>query len=406
MYLRFLNVFLFGISSGIPFLLILSTLIVWLTESGLNKLQISLFSYTTISYSFKFFLSIFIEKIKIPFLYKNLGHRKSWLLFSQFMLFLGLIGIGMTNPMLNYKFTAFFSFLVGFFSAIQDILIEAYRIEIFKNNNIGYGVSISILGYRIGMLISSAGTIFFVILFNSWSLAYFLMAFFLIICILNTIFSFEPVNNFSYLPINGNFFYILKFSILEFSKNYNLLIILIFIIFFRSIDVMINIMLIPFLIEIGFNRIDIAYTCKSYGILAMIIGVILGGFLVSKNRIWSLLLICSFLQIFSCVLFIFQAFLKKNIFFLFVTIGFENFISGISQVVFITYLSFLCKFGYTAIHYSFFSSISSFSRINFSLFSGIIAENLIWEHYFFVISFFGFPSIFLLIKYFKFFIIK
>lgn len=383
------NIFFLGVSSGVPFFLILATLSIWLIESGLTKTQVGLFAWTTIPYSFKFFWSPFIDRFKIPFFCNFFGQRRGWLLLSQIFLIFSIIGLGTTNPGIDFKLTALFAFLVSLFSATQDIIIEAYRIEIMlsvdKNGfRLSLGSTISVLGYRLGMLVSSAGTLFFASIFNSWFIAYFLMSIFILLGVITTIFSFEPkIKN--VLNINFNFFnfyFLFKKSFINFFKFDNFKFVIIFILFYKFSDTMLNSMSVIFLIEIGFSKIEIVYVVKFLGFITMIFGSIIGGIFIYRCILWYWLIFCCFIQFFSSFLFFIQSFFGNSMLMLFFTIGFDNFVCGIGQVTLITCLSRLCNGENIGIQYSLLSSFLSFVRINFSFIGGFLADHLKWHLFF------------------------
>ncbi|QQG46676.1 MAG: MFS transporter [Candidatus Azosocius agrarius] len=393
-YILFI-VFFFGIMSGLPFLLILSTLNMWLLEIGLNKTQMGLFALSTIPYSIKFFFGPYIDYVKIPLLSAFFGQRKSWLLLSQFLLIISIITLALSDPYNNFFYSILCAFLVGLFSAIQDVVIEVYRIELLKIYNIelGLGSTIFVLGYRTGMLISGSGALYFSFYYNSWIITYFIMAGFIFFGILITLISNDPVKNYNN---SSNILYTFKFLFSYFIKLQDIKIIMLFIIFFKIGDTLLNAMSMSFLIELGFSKLEIIYIVKTFGICLMILGGVIGGFFLIKKKIWYLLLICCILQIFTSFLFLLQSIIGYNVVFLFYVVAIENFASGMSQVALVTYFSYLCCKEYTTIYYAFLSSFSSFVRINLSFFGGIFADFVIWDVFYLIICFICFPSVLIL----------
>ena len=173
-----------GFSSGLPILLIFSTLSVWLVKAGVNRSTITLFSWAGFAYAFKYLWSPLVDNYNIP-IFKNLGHRRSWLLLSQILIIIILIFTSFTNPQNNLFYTAFFITLLAFFSATQDILIDAFRIESVPQTLQGPMSSMYIAGYRIGMLVAGAGSLWLAALFGTevydqtvWKKVYLIMSFF------------------------------------------------------------------------------------------------------------------------------------------------------------------------------------------------------------------------------------
>ena len=134
---KLLVIMLLGFSSGLPLLLTLSTLSVWLVEIGITKTTIGFFALVGLPYSLKFLWAPFIDNLKIPFFTNYLGRRRSWILLTQILLILSLIFLGYSDPSVDPKLTALAALLVAFFSASQDIVIDAFRVESLEKNSTG-----------------------------------------------------------------------------------------------------------------------------------------------------------------------------------------------------------------------------------------------------------------------------
>jgi len=187
-----------GFSSGLPILLVFSTLSVWLVKAGVDRSTVTLFSWAGFAYAFKYLWSPLVDNYQLPFL-KKFGHRKSWLFLSQILIILMLIMTAFTDPQNNLFFTALFISLLAFFSATQDILIDAFRIESAPQSFQGPLSSMYIAGYRIAMLVAGAGSLWLASLFGSeiydqdvWKKVYLIMSIFMLIGIFTTISSKEP----------------------------------------------------------------------------------------------------------------------------------------------------------------------------------------------------------------------
>ena len=187
-----------GFSSGLPILLVFSTLSVWLVKAGINRSTVTLFSWAGFAYAFKYLWSPLVDNYKLPFL-KELGHRRSWLLLSQLLIILALILTAFTDPKDNLFFTALFITMLAFFSATQDILVDAFRIESVPQSLQGPMSSMYIAGYRIAMLVAGAGSLWLASLFgneiydqNVWKKVYLIMSLFMIVGVFATFISDEP----------------------------------------------------------------------------------------------------------------------------------------------------------------------------------------------------------------------
>jgi MFS transporter, PAT family, beta-lactamase induction signal transducer AmpG len=406
---RILSIFLFGFSSGLPFLLTLSTLTIWLKESGLNNTTIGLFVIVTIPYSFKFLWGPMVDRVKLPLLSKPLGQRRSWAFLSQVVLIFMLIGLGSSHPEESIFETALWAFGVSFCSAFQDIVIEAYRIEIIDDDQKGSAASATVLGWRLGMMMSGAGALSLAEFF-SWKTAYIVMAFLISIGIFTTLFSPSPkalvFSPAPHLPLehmasHKPFWEWLKYTygppLRELLQSFDWRVVLALIFFYKVGDTALNVMNTPFLVELGFSKLEIGHVAKLFGISAMIVGGFMGGLFLNRFGILSALLLCASLQIISSLMFVIQALVGYNLSVLIITIGVENLTCGLGATAFIAYLSSLCSAPYTATHFALLSSLGSLARIFFSAGAGKLADILSWPVFFSFTAAACLPFLFLLI---------
>ena len=187
-----------GFSSGLPILLVFSTLSVWLVKAGISRSTVTLFSWAGFAYAFKYLWSPLVDNYKLP-IFKKFGHRRSWLLFSQFLIITALILTAFTDPKESLFFTALFITILAFFSATQDILIDAFRIESAPQSLQGPLSSMYIAGYRIAMLVAGAGSLWLASFFgteiydqNVWKKVYLIMSLVMFVGVFATFISDEP----------------------------------------------------------------------------------------------------------------------------------------------------------------------------------------------------------------------
>ena len=407
---RILSIFLFGFSSGLPFLLTLSTLTIWLKESGVSNGIIGLFVVVTIPYTFKFIWGPVVDRVKLPFLFKMLGQRRSWALVSQLALIFMLLGLGNSNPKDHIYGTALWAFGVAFCSAIQDIVIEAYRIEIIDENQKGSAASSTYLGYRMGMMMSGYGALYLAAIF-SWQMAYEIMAILVGFGLITTLFSpatkmitYSPAPHLSQksIKIHARFWEWLKTTyappLKELLQNYDWRVVLAFIFFYKVGDTALNVLNNPFLMELGYSKLEIAHVAKLFGISAMIAGGFLGGLLLNRFGILSSLMLCAVLQILSSLMFVIQALIGYNLNVLVITIGVENMSCGIGAAAFIAYLSSMCSTPHTGTHFALLSSFGSMARILLSIGAGFLADLLPWSIFFTITAIACVPCLILLIQ--------
>ena len=193
-----LKMIMLGFSSGLPILLVFSTLSVWLTKAGIERSTVTLFSWAGFAYAFKFLWSPLVDKVNIPF-FSSMGHRRSWLLLTQLLIIFSLILTSINDPQNNIYITAVCITLVAFFSATQDIIIDAYRIESVDQKLQGSLSSTYIAGYRIGMLVGGAGSLWLASFWGSevyehnvWKKVYLTMSLLMLIGIFANLVSHEP----------------------------------------------------------------------------------------------------------------------------------------------------------------------------------------------------------------------
>ncbi len=406
---RILSIFLYGFSSGLPFLLTLSTLTIWLKESGLNNTTIGLFVIVSIPYTFKFLWGPIVDRIQIPLLFRLLGQRRSWAFVSQIALIIMLMGLGSSDPQAHILGTALWAFGVSFCSAIQDIVVEAYRIEIIDEDQKGSAASSTYLGYRLGMMMSGYGALKFAEMF-SWQTAYDLMAVFIGIGLLTTLLSpspksliFSPAPHLS-IRRKGPYKQFWKWiksiygpPLRELLKSFDWRIVLAFIFFYKVGDTVLNVMSNPFLVDLGFSKGEIADVAKLFGISAMIAGGFMGGLFLNRFGILSSLMLCAILQILSSLMFVIQALAGYNLSILVITIGVENLTCGLGAAAFIAYLSSLCSVPHTATHFALLSSFGSMARILLSMGAGFLADCLPWSVFFMITAAACLPCLVLLI---------
>lgn len=403
---RILSIFLFGFSSGLPFLLTLSTLTIWLKESGLNNTVIGFFVVVTIPYTLKFLWGPVVDRVRIPILTKVLGQRRSWTLVAQIALVFMLLGLGTSHPDTHIMQTALWAFGVSFCSAIQDIAVEAYRIEIIDENQKGSASSSTYLGYRLGMMMSGAGALFLAATF-SWQVAYEVMAVLIGIGILTTLFSpspktavLKPAPYLKHLALHARFWEWLKITygspLQSLFQPFDWRVVLAFIFFYKIGDTALNVMNTPFLVDLGFSKLEIAHVAKLFGISAMIVGGFMGGLFLNRFGILSSLMLCASLQICSSLMFVIQALVGYNLSVLIITIGFENLTFGLGAAAFIAYLSSLCSAPHIATHFALLSSFGSLARILLSMGAGSLADLVSWPVFFTLTAAGCLPCLFLL----------
>lgn len=400
-------ILLLGFMSGLPFLLTLSTLTYWLAESGINNTVIGLFMLVSLPYSFKFLWAPLIDYCQIPYLAKRLGQRCSWMVVIQTGLMISLIGLAHCSPHKSIVLMAISALCVSFFSASQDIIVDAYRIEMISKEHRGPAAALETVGFRFGMLASGAGALYLASLFD-WHTAYMIMAGVVGVSLVLTLHflnwdkeqSHQKVQ--AIFPKQDHFFGLLRTFIVtpfrQFQHKDRLLHIILFIICFKMADTILNAMSAPFLCHVGFSKVEFANVSKLFGITLMVVGGLLGGLMIHRMGVYQSAVMCAVLQSLSCLMFTIQSLVGYDCHVLMITVGVESLCSGMTSAIFIAFLSEFCCQPHTATHFTMLYCLGSLSRAVTSAISGLMVDYLGWSTLFLSASVIVFPTIFFLTK--------
>lgn len=401
---QLLCIFLLGFVSGVPFLLTLSTLSFWLTESGVNKSIIGSFMFISLPYSVKFLWAPLMDHFKLPFLTRRFGQRRGWALAMQVGLVTALWTLGSTHPSESIWPTAISAFFVSFFSASQDIVIDAYRIEILEEHRRGTGAALETIGFRFGMLSSGAGALYLATLFD-WQTAYHLMALCVILGMLTVLSMPEPksqkvillqTSGMNKASLASKIRPLLWLPWQQLVQSRTLIPLLLFIFCFKMGDIVLNAMSAPFLCDLGYSKIEFANVSKVFGITLMVIGGLTGGYMIHQLGIIQSTILCAILQAVSCLMFAIQSLVGYDCSVLMITVGTESFCSGLVSAVFIAYLSGFCCQPHTASQFTLLYSFGSLCRVITSAAAGWIADQASWTLLFLLVSLILFPTLSLL----------
>lgn len=383
----------FGLSSGLPLALVFGTLSLWLKDYHIAYRTIGAFSLLRLPYSFKWLWAPLVETIKIPFL-SCLGKRRSWAIFSQLGLFLSILWLSCLSPDNCILWMAAAAFCVSLFSATQDIVLDAFRVELFQHNQEKEidGATMYVLGYRIGNVISGAGAIGLAAILT-WNEVYLINALILLIGMGAVLLSREPKAEVVEVKQEKN---VLKYAVIEpfrlFMERQYWLAALIVVFCYRLSDAYFAPMAYPFYDDLGFTKTEIAYISKLYGMGATIIGGLLGGYFLTKVGLLKGLLIFAFVQGVTTALYIPLYYLGHNVWFLMFTISLENLSSGMATTAIIAFMSVLCHKGHTATQYALLSSLPGFARDIFASTSGWVLDQTSWPEFFMISALLTLPG--------------
>jgi PAT family beta-lactamase induction signal transducer AmpG len=288
--------------------------------------------------------------------------------------------------------------LVAFLSASQDIVIDAYRIEILDPEQQGAGAAATQAGYRLGALASGAGALYLADNYFDWSIVYAIMAALLVLGMIAALLAPLPKID-APRPSEGAQAWMRDMVVRPFAEFFarngvqTALLILGFILLYKLGDAFAGVMANPFYVKIGFSLTEIATVSKIFGVFATLVGVFLGGVVVARYGVLWSLLGCGILQMLSNLMFAAQAAIGPDVGFLMLTIGIENLSGGMGSAAFVAYLSLLCNTTYTATQYALFSSFMAFGRTWLSASSGWIADQTDWVTFFILSTVIALPGL-------------
>ena len=390
-----------GFSAGLPYLLVFSTLTAWLRDEGVSRSAIGFFAWVGMMYSIKVVWAPFVDRLKLPWLNRTLGRRRSWMLLAQLGIMLALVGMSWVGPA-QLTHLAVLALVVAFSSATQDIAIDAYRIEAAPAHDQAALSAAYILGYRSALLVSGAGALY-AAEYLGWAEAYQVMALFGGVGLATTLLIPRPalandesapgakaapstwpgLHGLFLAPIADFFVRNGRFAMFLLS----------FIALYRLSDITMGIMANPFYLDLGYTKLQIANIAKGLGFALSILGSFLGGVLVVRWGVLMTLLIGGVAVALTNLLFALLALTEPNLVWLALIIGADNLSGGIAATSFIAYLSSLTHTAYTATQYALFSSLMTLPGKFTSGFSGIAVDAFGYPLFFVGAGVLGVPAI-------------
>ena len=394
---RQLVILLMGFASGMPVLLSGATLSYWMSRTDVDLTTIGLFALVGTPYAFKFAWAPLVDQLPLPLLDRWLGRRRSWMLLTQLGILLSVLLLAWSDPAHTPWFTAAAAVLVAFFSATQDIAVDAYRIEILNDDEQGAGSATTQLGYRIALWIVDAMSLLLPSLLP-WPMVISLIALLIVIGMATTLFAEEPK---VVRPALASAERWLSEAIVrpfaEFFAYRGWVVILLFALFYKYGDALGGTMTRPFLNQLGFTGAEIFGVSKSFGVAATILGGLTGGVLVARYGLFGSLLIAGILQAVTNLLFSWQAVAGHDIVVLTVAISADNFTGALGGVAFIGYLSSLCTAGMAGTQYALLTSLMAFGRTTLSAGGGWLAAHTGWTVFWIATTLLAIPGLLLLL---------
>ena len=394
--------FCLGFASGLPYMIIISTSTAWLRDAGVDLAYIGFFSWVTFMYAFKFLWAPLIDRFSIPVL-KKYGHRKSWIVLMQSIIFVNLIILSNIDPKNNFMLFSLIAFLIGFSGSIQDIAIDAFRIEYADINDQGSLAATYQFGWRLAIIIATSFALIFADT-NGWSLTFKIMAASMFIGLLGLVFSKEEKNlQLSRLSFSQS----IKDPFVDFLSRFGFFaaaILLMIIATYRLTDIVMGPMATPFYIDMGFSLTEIGAVVKIVALIASILGISLGAILLKKFNIYKSLLIGAFLVMITNICFSYVAVSEKSINSLSFIVAMDSLAAGIVGTVNIAFLTSLVSKKFTGFQYALLTGfmagpgfvLKGLSGLWVSYLQGLYGDNYGWMGFYVTTSLLTLPVIFFL----------
>ena len=417
---RVLSLLFLGFSSGLPFGVLAEPLTARLVEAGLSKTAIGLFALVSLPYSLKFVWAPIMDHVALPLLSRVLGRRRAWVLATQIVLFAAIFALGIPDPKAAPWALAGLALLVAFASASQDIVVDAYRVEVLDERKFAAGAATAVFGWRVGQLASAAGGLVLADLVP-WEMAFAIMALSVGVGVVAILVNPEPAapakvaaeppalfenawlarripeNAKTLRAFLGGFYVAAVAPLADFGKREGWVAILAFILLYKFGDQVLAVMKLPFWLgTLGFTKTEIAEVVKAFGVVATLGGGFLGGILLARIGLMRGLFVCGVLMAASNLVFVIQAWVGRDLAMLAVTVAVENVTTGMGTAAFVAYLSSLCNRAYTATQYALLTSLMAFSRTTMSSGAGWLADRMDWVSFFILSTLAAIPGLVLL----------
>ena len=382
-----------GFSSGLPLYVLIQLVPAWLRSHEVDLATIGLFALVGLPYTWKFLWSPVMDRFKLPFL----GRRRGWALITQLGLIISIAALGRFDPSVSLQAIVVTVFIISFFGASQDIVIDAYRRELLADDELGTGTSFFVNAYRLSSLVpGSLALILSDIL--PWSTVYWVTALFMLIGIMTT-FIIKEVSDDSLAPAT------LKEAVIdpfvEFFSRGGInagLAILAFMFLYKLGDNMATALATPFYLDMGFSRTEIGSVAKIAALWASITGGILGGVVMLKVSINRALWMFGFVQMFTILGYVWLSTVGNNASVLFIVVSGEYLGVGLGAIALTAYMARETSKSFTATQFALFSSFIAVPRIFANASTGFIIEAVGYTQFFVICTLLAIPGMLLLFK--------
>lgn len=399
---RLIAVFGQGFASGLPLPLTTTTLTYWLARDGVDKTAIGLFTLLGLPYAFKFLWAPLLDQLRPPGL-ASLGRRRGWILLHQAALVLAIAALGAVDPSGAPFATGIAVLAVALLSASQDVVVDAYRIEVLADHEQGSGAAATQAGYRAGMLASGAGAIALAD-FASWPETFGVLACAMALAMLFVVFAREPERappaaraalpgTRASGPSIGRAF---LDPVLDLLERPRWPLILAFAVLYKLGDSIALSMSNPFFVELGFSGVEIASITKLVGLAASVVGIVVGGILVAQTSILRALALGGILQAATNLLYAGLAGTQHDVAFLTTAIVADYFTGGLASAAFVAYFSSLSRGAFSGTQFALLTSLMAMGRTLAGGASGWMADAVAWPSFWAATAALALPGLLLL----------
>ncbi|MDA8500931.1 muropeptide MFS transporter AmpG [Citrobacter sp. Awk 2] len=380
-----------GFASGLPLALTSGTLQAWMTVENIDLKTIGFFSLVGQAYVFKFLWSPVMDRYTPPFL----GRRRGWLLTTQVLLLISIAAMGFLEPGTQLRWMAALAVVIAFCSASQDIVFDAWKTDVLPAEERGTGAAISVLGYRLGMLVSGGLALWMADRWLGWQGMYWLMAALLIPCIIATLLAPEPTDT---IPVPKTLEQAVAAPLRDFFGRNNAWLILLLIVLYKLGDAFAMSLTTTFLIRgVGFDAGEVGVVNKTLGLLATIVGALYGGILMQRLSLFRALLIFGILQGVSNAGYWLLSITDKHMFSMAAAVFFENLCGGMGTAAFVALLMTLCNKSFSATQFALLSALSAVGRVYVGPVAGWFVEAHGWPTFYLFSVFAAIPGLLLLL---------
>ena len=381
---------LLGFASGLPLALTSGTLQAWVTVEGIDIKTIGWLTLAGIPYTYKFLWAPLFDRYSLPFLDRRRGN----LLALQIALALILFAMAGSSPKESLWTLAILAFALAIFSASQDIVYDAYRTELLHGPERDAGSASSQLGYRLAMIVSGGMALIIADQYFGFSGVYLLMAALMIVAAIITIFS-PTADNTPKAPRSLLAAIVEPFS--EFFSRRGAILLLLLAVLYKIGDAFAVSLSTTFLLRgVGFTLTEVGTVNKIFGVIATILGLLLGGVLALKLKLFRSLVVFGVLQGAANLLYLWLAVAGKSYPLMVAAVGLDNLCGGMGSVAFVSLLMALCDKRFTATQYALLSALAAFGRVYVGPASGYLVAALGWPPFFFLTFLFASPGVVLL----------